>query len=99
MAKSTDATANRRRFLTDGGLAFFNNPAAAWTHRFWFSLFGLMAAGLGLLLFLPFRRCPGCGKSLFVTKDYRRSTTGEGRGGVNVFARRCVNCGLSMGGR
>ena len=26
--------------LTGGGLAFFNNPAAAWTHRFWFSLFG-----------------------------------------------------------
>jgi hypothetical protein len=85
--------------LTGGGLAFFNNPAAAWTHRFWFSLFGLMGVGLVLLLTLPIRRCPGCGNSLFVTKDYRRSTTGGGRGRVNVFARRCMNCGLSISGR
>ena len=85
--------------LTDGGLAFFANPAAGWTHRFWFALFGLIAVGLVLLLSLPARRCPKCGNSLFVTKDYRRSTTGGGRGGVNVFARHCMNCGLSISGR
>jgi hypothetical protein len=85
--------------LTDGGLAFFNNPAAAWTHWFWFSLFGLMALGLVLLLSLAARRCPKCGNSFFVTKGYQRSTTGGGRGMVNVFAWRCVNCGVSISGR
>ena len=85
--------------LTDGGLAFFNNPGAAWTHRFWFSLFGLMVAGLVLLLTLPLRRCPRCGNGLFVSKNYRRTRTSAAGGGVNVFARHCVNCGLSIGGR
>jgi hypothetical protein len=86
--------------LTDGGPAFFNNPGAAWTHRFWFSLFGLMVVGLGLLLILPLRRCPHCGNGLFVSKMYRRpSATKLTGGGVNVFARRCVNCGLALGGR
>jgi hypothetical protein len=85
--------------LTDGGLAFFVNPGAAWTRWFWFSLFGLIAAGLVVLLALPARRCPRCGNGLFVSKDYRRTTTSGARGRVNVFARYCVNCGLPIGGR
>ena len=85
--------------LTGGGLAFFADPRAAWTHRFWFSLFGLMGAGVVLLLALLGRRCPSCGDGFFVTTGYRRSTTGGGRGGVNVFARRCMNCGLFISGR
>lgn len=86
--------------LTDGGLAFFADPSAAWTHRFWFSLFGLMGVGLVLLLALLARQCPRCGNAFFVSKNYRRTTTDTaGRGGVNVFARRCVNCGLSISGR
>ena len=72
---------------------------ALWTHRFWLSLFGLMAVGLVLLLALPLRRCPRCGNGLFVKKTYRRPTTKLTGGGVNVFACRCVNCGLSLGGR
>jgi len=86
--------------LTDGGLAFFSNPSARWTHWFWFSLFGLMAAGLVLLLTLAARRCPRCGNGLFVSKSYQRTaTSGAGRGGVNIFARHCMNCGLSISGR
>ena len=85
--------------LTGGDLAFFNDPGAAWTHRFWVSLLGLMAVGLVLLLALPLRRCPRCGNGLFVKKTYRRPTTKLTGGGVNVFACHCVNCGLSLGGR
>jgi len=55
-----------------------------------------MAAGLTLLLLgLSLRRCPRCGDGFFVPKGYRRTSTNTAGGRVNVFAPRCVNCGLS----
>lgn len=84
--------------LSNGGLAFFAN-GAPWTHRFWSGLFYVLVVGVILSLATVGRRCPRCGDGFFVSRDYRRQRNARSsRGGVNVFARRCVNCGLSIRG-
>ena len=83
--------------LTGGGMAFFAS-GASWTRTFWSTLFYLMVAGVVLSMLTVSRRCPRCQNGFFVTKGYRRSTSGPSRGSVNVFARRCQNCELPLKG-
>lgn len=81
--------------VTNGGMHVFVS-GATWTRVFWFTLFGILAAGGLLLLGSLQRRCPRCGEGFFVTKHYRRTHKTDRPGGVNVFARRCVNCKLPL---
>ena len=84
--------------LTNGGLAFFGN-GAPWTHWFWGALTALFFAGAILALATVGRRCPRCGNGLFAKATFRQTRrSASSRGGVNVLARQCVNCGLSLAG-
>jgi hypothetical protein len=83
--------------LTNGAMHVFVN-GDPWTHYFWDAVFGAFMFGCFLLLVSLARRCPRCGEGLFVSKSYRRSTGNMSpkSGGVNVFARQCMNCALPL---
>ena len=83
--------------LTGGAMHVFVN-GDPWTHYFWNVVFGAFMLGWFLLLVSLMRRCPRCGEGLFVSKNYRRSSGNMSArsGGVNVFARKCMNCALPL---
>lgn len=69
----------------------------AWTRVFWIGLMALMAFGGVLLLFTVGRPCPRCGNGFFVNKFRRHAARhANNRGGINLFAKRCLNCGLAL---
>ena len=87
-----------------GGRMSFLVSGAPWTHRFWSALFYLMVAGVLLAFLNRARACPRCGQGFFIRSDWRprgpeprmrRSGMGFN---VNVFGRRCLNCGLRLDG-
>jgi len=77
---------------------------AAWTHRFWNWLFYLFAIGAFLALLNRARVCPRCGKGFFIRSGWnprqrvKREKGSFARFNVNVFGRRCLNCGLRLDG-
>src|SRR5262245_8769000 len=87
--------------LTSGGLRFFVN-GEPWTRMFWNTLFYLLMAGVVLLLATVTRVCPRCGNGFFSRKGYNPRAVGASLGhtgarmNVNVFASRCINCGLEL---
>jgi hypothetical protein len=87
--------------LTSGGLRFFVN-GEPWTHTFWNGLFYSLLAGVVLLLATVSRVCPRCGNGFFSRTGYNprvhSGSLGEtgARFNVNVFASRCINCGLGL---
>ncbi len=69
----------------------------SWTHVFWVVVMGILVLGCGLLLFTVGRPCPRCGNGFFVNKFRRHAAQhSNNRGGINLFARRCLNCGLAL---
>lgn len=82
-------------------MSFFVN-GAPWTHRFWSGLFYGLMAGFVFLLLTMTRRCPRCGGGFFSRTGWaaHRSDFDDTPGvRANVFASRCVNCGLAIDGR
>ena len=79
------------RFLVSG---------APWTHRFWNWMFNVFALGCALCLLTLARRCPRCRRPFHhrgLTRVQARSEPGV-RFNVNIFSRRCLNCGLRVDG-
>lgn len=71
-----------------------------WTYRFFQVLFWIWMAGLILLFLNRAVKCPRCGLGFRTRMDYDRDwgTHGETGFGVNVFSRRCLNCGVHEDG-
>jgi hypothetical protein len=89
--------------VTNGGMAFFVS-GDPWTHRFWSGLFYLFAAGAFLSLMTMAGQCPRCGQGFFKVAGYnprhRLGSHGHtaARFYMNIFARKCLNCGLRIDG-
>ena len=87
--------------VTSGGLRFLVN-GEPWTRTFWSALFYSLMAGVVLLLATVGRVCPRCGNGFFSRKGYKARASGGTLGhtgaqvNVNVFASRCINCGLGL---
>ena len=82
--------------LTNGGLHVLV-ASAPWTHVLWFTVLGVFFAGCLLLVACLGRRCPRCGESFFASKHYKHGKRHLSRkGGINVFAGRCMNCKLPL---
>jgi hypothetical protein len=82
--------------LTDGGLHVLVS-GETWTRVFWIAVMGMLAFGGVLLLFTVGRPCPRCGNGFFVNKFHRHAARhANNRGSINLFARRCLNCGLAL---
>lgn len=89
--------------LTGGGMKFMVS-GAPWTHYFWSGLFYLLVAGGAAAILAMVWPCPRCGNNFFRRMDYNPNYppsqlgyTGT-RMNMNVFGRRCLNCGLCLDG-
>lgn len=78
---------------------FLDSPP--WPYRFFSALFYLWCAGLLSLFVMKAFVCPNCGNGFTVLQGFNPNFADlDRRTGfrINVFSRRCVNCGLSTGG-
>lgn len=89
--------------ISGGGMSFMVS-GAPWTHRFWSALFYLLVAGAFLSFLNLARMCPRCGNGFFQRRGWRprgpqsQMRRSGMRFNVNVFGRRCLNCGLRLDG-
>lgn len=87
--------------LSDGAVGRYLLAHDPWTFRFFFTLMGVWMVGLVLLLLNRAVRCPRCGLGFRTRMDYDLTwgqTEGVSGFGANVFARRCLNCGVGEDG-
>lgn len=87
--------------LSGGSVGRYLLAHDPWTFRMFTTIFCVWIAGLVALFLNRAVKCPRCGLGFRTRMDYARdwaTTTGESGFGANVFARRCLNCGVREDG-
>lgn len=87
--------------LSGGAVGQYLLAHDPWTFRGFATLFYIWIGGLILLFLNRAVKCPRCGLGFRTRMDFERTwgtTTGQSGFGANVFARRCLNCGVHENG-
>ncbi len=87
--------------LSGGAVGRYLLSHDPWTFRLFTTLFCIWLVGLILLFLNRAVKCPRCGLGFRTRMDHERNWgefEGQSGFGANVFARRCLNCGVREDG-